>query len=157
MQHCAHYSDRGLDLVFAGTDASQIGEGDDEPDRPVPAHSQIADVVKEDNAGGTRGIHRFAQQGAHDDIRAPRLIHYRGAEVIVLPPETFQPLRHVAAAQVGPARYDYTCRLAAGVGINDSNSTRNHDIHHFKSTSKACLRREGGIILPEGKDLGQPR
>ena len=67
-------ADRGLDAMGAGGDAAQMSEGDDEPDRPVPAHADVGDVIEVDDAGDARGIVRGAEEGANDSVGSARLV-----------------------------------------------------------------------------------
>ena len=54
-------SDGRLDLVCSGSDSAKILERFYEPDRAVPAHSEIADVVEIDNACGGIMFNRIAE------------------------------------------------------------------------------------------------
>ena len=92
MQDCAHGADRRFDLVLSGSDAVHVGQSSNKANRAVTAHSEVANIVKENDTGGARGIDRLAEQSAYDDVGASRLIHYGGTEMVVLVAETFQPV-----------------------------------------------------------------
>ena len=92
MQDCAHGADRRFDLVLSGSDAVHVGQSCNKANRAVTAHAKVANIVKENDTGGARGIDRIAEQSAYDDVGATRLIHYCRPEMVVLVAETFQPV-----------------------------------------------------------------
>jgi hypothetical protein len=49
----------------------------------VTAHSEIADIVKENNPGGARRVHRIAEQRANHHIRAARFVDDGRPKIIV--------------------------------------------------------------------------
>ena len=53
VQHRPDFPYRGFDAVGAGLNSAQMGEGCDQANGAVAAHSQVADIIKEDDAGGT--------------------------------------------------------------------------------------------------------
>ena len=75
---------RSLDAMKPRRDLAHIRESCCQADRPVPAHSEIPDVIEENHARHTRGIGGFRKQSPYNRIRASRLIHDGGTEVIVL-------------------------------------------------------------------------
>jgi hypothetical protein len=85
----------------------------------VPAHSQIADVVKEDDTSGARRFLGIAQERANHNAGTPRLVDNRGAETVVLFAKAPQPIRKRTLAKIGTAAHDQPCRLTPGMGIND--------------------------------------
>src|SRR5262249_227907 len=78
---------RGVDEGGAGPHPSQGAHGLPHADRSVAGHPQRPDVVEEDRAGGARRIGGRNEQGPHDHVRAARLAHHGGAEVVVLAAE----------------------------------------------------------------------
>ena len=62
------YAHGRFNLMVAGTDATQMGQGGDQTNGAMSAHAEIADVVEEDDAGGAVLVHRRDQQGADGDV-----------------------------------------------------------------------------------------
>ena len=75
MQPRRHNPDGSFHSVLSGSDPSQVSQRRYQPNRPVSAHSQIADIIKEDHARRARAIKRFAQQRTHHHVRAARFIN----------------------------------------------------------------------------------
>ena len=46
--------------MLARLDAVKVSERHDQPNRAMPAHAEIADVIEEDDARRARWIHRLA-------------------------------------------------------------------------------------------------
>jgi hypothetical protein len=87
----------------------------------MPAHSQVANIVEEENTGRAAGICRFREKRSHQNIGSAGLIHHHRPEVIVFvckPPETFG---QGGFSEVGTSFDHHTCRFAGGVGVKDSN------------------------------------
>ena len=99
------------------------GESRYQPDGTVPAHTEIADVIKEDDAGGACGIDGLAQQGPHHHIGAPRFVYYCRPKFVVLGAKALKSRGQRPIAEVGAATNHHPRRLSAGVGVNHSNST----------------------------------
>ena len=76
-------ADRGFDAVGAGGDAAFVGERGDQADGAVPAHAQVAYIIKEDHTELAGGVGGRDEQGTDHDIRAARFIEYTGAEGVV--------------------------------------------------------------------------
>jgi hypothetical protein len=119
MQRRRHHAHAGLDAVFARTDAPQVCQRGHQPDRSMPAHLEQPDVVEEDHTGNARLVRRLHQHRADEHIRSARLIHDRGTKRVVPIMKDLQLVGHSAATEVRPAAHDHTCRLTAGVGIDD--------------------------------------
>src|SRR5208282_5465222 len=45
-----------LNLMFAGFDSAQVGQSGDQTNGPVAAHSEVTDIIKEDDARHARFI-----------------------------------------------------------------------------------------------------
>lgn len=90
----------------------------------MATHAKITDVVKEDNAGHARRVNRFAKQGAHDHIRAPRLIHYCGAECIVFLAKPAQSFGQGACSKIRAATDHQARWFAARVRVDHANSLK---------------------------------
>src|SRR5213078_2640411 len=54
--------DRSLDDMLSRTDLAHVFQSPNQSDRPVAAHSEIADVVKKDHTGRIVPIDRFAKK-----------------------------------------------------------------------------------------------
>ena len=85
----------------------------------MSAHSEIADVVEEDNSRGTGAVFRFHQQSTDDDIGAAWFVDDGGAERIKLALEYPASLGDGTGAQIRTAGENHARRLASGVGIDD--------------------------------------
>ena len=115
-------ADRRLDLVHAGFDPAQVGEGHHQADGAVAAHAQVAAVVEEDHPGAGLGIDRLAVQRADQHIAAARLQHAGGAPVVMPFGENLPALGHAAGAEVGETVQHQPGGFAAGVGIEDADA-----------------------------------
>src|SRR5581483_5720239 len=122
VKQSGHLSDRSFHAMLSRSDAAHEMEGPDQTDRAMPAHPQIAHIVKEDHPGSACGVHRIAQQGAHHDVRAARFVDYRGPEPVVLIPEAPEPLVQRTMTYSGPAPNDQPSGFAARVGVDDLHS-----------------------------------
>jgi hypothetical protein len=109
------HSHGGVDAMLSATDPTEVSEGDREPNHPVPAHVEHADVVEENHSGSTGGIGRFAEQGPHQDIRAAGLVDHRRAEPVMLIPKAQSSLGERTGPQVGSATHDDTGRFSPRV------------------------------------------
>jgi hypothetical protein len=88
----AHRSDWRLDPVLAGRNLHHVRQRGDQPDGPVTTHTQITDVIEEDNAGGAGAVGRLAEQPPHHDIGTPRLVHHGRTKIVVPSAKAFQPV-----------------------------------------------------------------
>ena len=66
----------------------------------MAAHSQIADVVEEDNPRCCTGVHRLAEKSTDNCVVPPRLTNDRGAQVVVITTESFEPVCDRAVTSV---------------------------------------------------------
>src|SRR5579884_39 len=73
-QFCRHHTYRRLDAMQAWLDAPQKSQRRDEADGAMPTHSQIGNVVEENNTSTTNGVPWFAEQRTNDHIRPPWLV-----------------------------------------------------------------------------------
>src|SRR5437867_101541 len=74
------HSDGRLDAMFPRLDATKVCQGDEETDRAVPAHSETADVVEKNDAGDTRLVVRWTEQGPDQHVRTARLVDHGRSE-----------------------------------------------------------------------------
>src|SRR5271168_598788 len=77
-----------------------------------------------DPAGGAGGVYRVAQQRSHHYVGAAGFVYDGGSKVVVFGAEACEARRQRAVAEIWPAVDHHAGGLAAGVGINDSNSAR---------------------------------
>src|SRR6185503_319635 len=80
---CDDNSDRSLDAMRAGTDATQISERRYHADRPVPAHAEVCNAVEEDHPGHTRIVDWRTQQSTNHRLRTTRFVYNSAAEVVM--------------------------------------------------------------------------
>jgi hypothetical protein len=57
----------------------------------VAAHAEIADIIKEDDAGGAGGVLRLTEERTYHDVGTSRLVNHGRAETIVFLTEALQP------------------------------------------------------------------
>src|SRR5207244_205868 len=69
MQYRGDHADGRFDAMPPTANSPEMSERDDDADRSVHAHSQVTDIVKENDAGRVCGIVWLAQQSAHDNVR----------------------------------------------------------------------------------------
>lgn len=112
----------------SGLDAAYVFESYGEADGAVSAHIEIADVIEEDDAGGTVGFEGFAEKCADDGVITAGFVDDGGAEMVEVAAEALEAFVEGAVAEVGEAFDDETGGFAAGVGINNSDAV--HGIRH---------------------------
>jgi len=112
----------------ARTNAFQVNERGDDTDGPVPAHSQVSDMVEKDHAGHARFINRRTQECPHHCVRATRFVHHRAAEVVVLISEADDAIGKRVVAEVGTTADDHTRWLTARVRVDYFDASN----HFFK-------------------------
>src|SRR5206468_3480380 len=119
VQNRRHHSYRRFNPVLPMLNAVHVCECSDEADGPMSAHPQVADVIEEEDASRTAGIHRLTEQGSDDYVRASGLIHHGRSKTIMLLPESLKPGGKRVAAKIGAAAYHEPRGLASRVRIND--------------------------------------
>ena len=122
MEDGADGSHRSLDAVLSGLNPLHKGERRHQTDGSVPAHAEIADVVKEDHGGGAGGIHGIAQQRADHNIRPSRLVDDGRSKIVVLTAKALQSLDERSLPEIGTSAHHQARGLAAGVRIDYANS-----------------------------------
>ena len=70
----------GFNPVLAGLNASEVRQGDHQPNRAMAAHAKVADVVEKDDPGNARFVDRLDQESTDDDLGATRFVDNRGTE-----------------------------------------------------------------------------
>ena len=120
MQNRTDGADRSFDFVFTGVDAIHEGESGDEADGAVATHSEVSDVVKEDDSGGTSGIDGFAEQGSDDHVGTARFVDDGGAKIVVPGSKNGEPVMKRSISQVRAATDDQAGGLTSSVGIDHS-------------------------------------
>jgi hypothetical protein len=97
----------------------------------VAAHSEIANIVEEDYAGGTGSIDRITEEGAYNNVGAARFVYDSGPKCIMVPAEALEAIGQRPGSQVGAAADDQTGGFPAGVGVDDpdpASSIRCHEM-----------------------------
>jgi hypothetical protein len=84
----------------------------------MAAHAEIANVIEEDNASRARRVRWFTQQGAHDGVRAARLIHDSSANVIVFGTKYVEAVGDSPGSEGWATLYNDASRFAAGVRVD---------------------------------------
>lgn len=102
MQRGGDDTHRGFNPVLAGFDPSEMRERDNEANRPVPAHAEVADVVEEDDAASAGLVLGLDQQRTDDDLRAARFVDDGGAVVVEVALKSRAPSGQRTATQIGP-------------------------------------------------------
>ena len=101
------------------------------PHHPVPAHAEIADIVKKNNTGFAGGIARLAKQRADDSVRAARFVYDGRPKAIVVRAEPLDKLSKRAISKIGSARDDHASGFATGVRIDHPNALYRIRQGHF--------------------------
>ncbi|MCU1330489.1 MAG: dependent oxidoreductase [Bryobacterales bacterium] len=115
-------ADRRFNPMDARRNPAQMRQRHGQPDRPVPAHLQVPDIVEEDDSRRATCICGFAQQGPDECIRRPRFTGNRSPIAVEITPEDLHPVAQAPGAEVRSARDHHPSRLAPGVRIDDVNS-----------------------------------
>src|SRR5438874_10135126 len=101
--------------MLSGTDSAHVRQCRNQADAAVPAHTEIADVIEENNARDAGGIRRLCEQAAYCHIGAARLVYDSRTKPIVTFPQDFQLVCDAAAAEIRAAVDDHASRFSARV------------------------------------------
>src|SRR5581483_3353037 len=101
VQSRAHHSHRRFDAVFSRLNSSHVRQSRHHPYRAVPAHSQIADIVKEDDSRSTAGVGRRNQQRANEYVRSAWFVDHGRSKPVVLGGEPALAFAQIAATEIG--------------------------------------------------------
>src|SRR5262245_25543198 len=85
----------------------------------MPTHVQVAGVVEEHDARGTRRINGFAENRAHQHVRTARFVDGRGPHPIELATQYLATLTHRPAPELRTTADNDARRLPAGVRVDD--------------------------------------
>jgi hypothetical protein len=118
-------------------------ERHDEPDRPMSAHAQIADVVEEDHARRALLVIRLAQQRADDHFGTAWLGDDARAPVVEARAKHVEPLRKRAAAEIGATGHDEAGWLTARVRIDYVQGF--HDAHGRNAAPRSLETAARGL------------
>jgi hypothetical protein len=116
-------ADRRFDPVLTDRNASDARQRDDEPDHAVPAHSEVAHVVEEDDARRATRIDGLAEEGADHDVRPARFGHDRGAVMIIFRAQPLHAFAETTDTEVRSTFQDDARRLPLGVRIDDPDTS----------------------------------
>ncbi len=116
-----HDADGSFKPMTTGSNSTEMRERDRSADRAVPAHSEISDVIEENDSRHTCRVGRLAQPTTDEYIRTARLVDDRRAHVIELVAEDFPLLGQSPPIQARPPGDNDTSRFARGVGVDDGN------------------------------------
>jgi maltose alpha-D-glucosyltransferase/alpha-amylase len=135
VQDSAHCSHGRFDPMLSGINATQVRQGDNQTDRAVAAHSQVAHIIKEDYPRVAGGIGRFAEKRSNHHVGSTRFVDHCGPEGVMLVTKAPQPLGQRATAQVWTSAHHYASRFAPGVGIDHPDSLAFPD-HKVQATKR---------------------
>ena len=119
MEDCGDKTDRSLETMDTGSDPTEVMKTRNHTNGAVAAHSQISDVVEEEDPTQSFRKRRWNKKGAHENIGTPRLIDDGGSVGVEAVPEFGETFRTGTRGQRGAAGKDEPGGLAAGVGIDD--------------------------------------
>ena len=111
----------GFNPVLARLNASEVCQGDHQPDCAMAAHAQVADVVEKDDAGNACFVDRLDQESTDDDLRATRFVDNRGTETVMLTAESLNPRRQRAMAKIRSTGNDHASGFTTGVRVDNLN------------------------------------
>src|ERR1700722_4925797 len=74
VQTCLYRTARSINFYTPRRNGAVVRKRGDEPDRAVPTHAEITDVVEEYDADLAIGAMRLAEERANECVRAARLI-----------------------------------------------------------------------------------
>jgi hypothetical protein len=131
--------------MFPGTDSSQMGQGRNHADRAMPAHPQVGDIIKEDDCGSRRWIHRLAEQGPHHDVGTPRFEDDAGTKTVMVSSESLKTCLQIAGTQIRTTRDDDACRLPCCMGVHDFDTTECRNRSRHASIVSIYLPASAGI------------
>jgi hypothetical protein len=112
--------------MFTRTDAAKVSESGDDADCSMAAHPEETDIVKENGAGGARGVGWQQEQCTDHDVGAARFVNNCRAKPVVLFTKNLQPLGNATIAQVRASIDDDAGRFPSRMRVNDTNSLHGH-------------------------------
>ncbi|MFT5130465.1 MAG: UDP-glucose 4-epimerase, partial [Rhodothermales bacterium] len=149
-----------FELMFAGADASEMGQCGDDADGAMSAHAEIADVVEKDDARCGLRTARRAEQGADQHIAAAWLEDDSRANGVVRITKALALCCQVAFAQLWPASDDDASGLAARMRINNTYSRHARKIALAEGfawpVSDSSRTTHSEVRTFEGMDLPPP-
>jgi hypothetical protein len=78
--------------VFARSKQSEIPQGFDDPDRTVPTHPEVTDVIEENHPGSMGWILRWDHNRSYHDFRTARLKQQAGPQKVKVAAHRLKPL-----------------------------------------------------------------
>src|SRR5215813_12282127 len=93
-------ADRCFNAVNPRTDQIQVGKRNDQANRSMAAHPQIAHIIEKDHSCCTRRITRLTKQCADHDIRSSGFVDDRRTKAVMHGAELLEPLGQWASPQV---------------------------------------------------------
>ncbi len=113
-------TDRRVDADLPRLDETLMRERHHQPDGPVTAHPERPDIIEENDPEAAGRVVRRDEQGTHDDIGTPWLIHHRRTEPVMVATKHLQTLRQGPGTEVRAARNHHPGRLAPRMGVDDA-------------------------------------
>jgi len=109
----------GFDLMLSRADSAHVSESRDEADGSVAAHSEVSDIVEEDDSGGGCGIDWFAEECADDDFGSAGFTDDSAAEMIEFGMKTAHSIGKISSAEIGATCNDDSRWFPFRVGVDD--------------------------------------
>jgi len=99
-----------------------MSQRDNQSDRAVSAHAEVADIIEEDHAGRTGSIDWFTEQRTDHNVGAARFVDNCGTKFIVLTAEALKAIGQGAGSEVRTSTDHQAGRFSARVGVDDPDS-----------------------------------
>ena len=103
MEDCGDKTDRSLETMDTGSDPTEVMKTRNHPDGTVATHSEIPDVVEEENPSKGFRKRGWDQQSPYENIGTPWLIDDGGSVGVEAVPEFSETFRTGTRTQWGAA------------------------------------------------------
>src|SRR5690348_3543451 len=103
--------------MLARLDTTEMCQRNDQANGSMTAHSEITDVVEENDACDATSIVRLAKEGPHHYIRSARFVDHGRTKAIVLLAENAHTARNRPRAEIRSAINNDASRLAGRMRI----------------------------------------
>jgi hypothetical protein len=108
-----------FDQMLSRSDSAHVSESGYEADGSVAAHSEVSDIVEEDDSGGGCGIDWFAEECSDDDLGSAGFADDSAAEMIEFGLKPLHSIGKISGAEIGATCNNDSRWFPFRVGVDD--------------------------------------
>jgi len=136
-----------LDAMFSRGDSAHVCEGCYETDGSVAAHSEVSDIVEEDDSGCGFGIDWFAEERSDDDFGSAGFADDSAAEMIEFGLKTPHSIGKIFGAEIGSTCDDNSRWFPFRVGVDDLDTAIGCHVFYRNAIAMLLSRWKGeGLV-----------